>query len=268
MKKTVLITGATDGIGRETARMLLADGHQVLLHGRSPSKMERVKAEFLSQQDGADIEAYLADLSSLDEVECLAETVLANHGCLDVLINNAGVYHVNDPVSKDGLDVRFVVNTISPYLLTKRLFTLLPANGRVINLSSAAQAPFDPSALETVSRLPDGMVYAQSKLAITMWSRHLASIMKNDAPVVVAVNPKSMLGTKMVKEAFGVGGADPGIGAKILCRAALSDEFADASGRYFDNDIGRFSSPHPDAMNARKNEAVFRVLEAVLSNWN
>jgi hypothetical protein len=74
-----------------------------------------------------------------------------------------------------------------------------------------------------------------------------------------------MLGTKMVKQAFGVDGGDLRIGAEILCRAALSDEFAAASGRYFDNDSGRFTSPHPDALNPQKSEEIVRDVEAVLT---
>ena len=98
-----------------------------------------------------------------------------------------------------------------------------------------------------------------------MWTRFLADSLGSEGPVFVAVNPRSMLGSKMVQEAYGVNGADLGIGADILCRASLSDEFADAAGRYFDNDIGRFSSPHPDALNPAKCEQVVRVIEDVLA---
>jgi len=81
----------------------------------------------------------------------------------------------------------------------------------------------------------------------------------------VPVNPGSLLGSKMVKEAFGVAGGDIRIGAEILSRAALSDEFAAASGQYFDNDSGQFSSPHPDALDPRKSEEIVRVIETVLA---
>ena len=110
----------------------------------------------------------------------------------------------------------------------------------------------------------DGAAYAQSKLALTMWSRSMALSLNDDGPAIIAVNPRSMIGSKMVKEAYGVAGGDLRIGADILCRAALSDEFADASGRYFDNDTGQFASPHPDAQNIQKREAIVRVIEAVL----
>ena len=106
--------------------------------------------------------------------------------------------------------------------------------------------------------------YAQSKLAITIWSRELAKKL-NNGPVVVAVNPGSLLASKMVKEGFGVAGKDLQIGADILCEAAIGESFADASGQYFDNDQGRFASPHPDALDARKTQEIVRVIEAVWS---
>jgi NAD(P)-dependent dehydrogenase (short-subunit alcohol dehydrogenase family) len=112
--------------------------------------------------------------------------------------------------------------------------------------------------------------YAQSKLAVTMWTNHMARVLKsqgndNNGPMVVSVNPGSLLATKMVKEGFGVAGSDIGIGAGILCRAALADEFADAGGQYFDNDAGRFGPPHPDALDAGKNEAVVKTMEALIA---
>ena len=262
MQKNILITGSTDGLGLETARMLVAAGHHVLLHGRNREKLQNV-AETLDGLSGdGRVEQYVANLSSLSDVVALVRAVTERHDTLDVLINNAGVFGASDTVTADGLDIRFAVNTIAPWLLTQRLLPLLGASGRVINLSSAAQSPVDPAALRGEKRLSDQAAYAQSKLALTMWSRALA--LSADGAVVVAVNPGSMLGSKMVKEAFGVEGADIGIGAEILVRAALSDEFESASGKYFDNDAGRFASPHPDALDARKSDEVVRIIESIV----
>ena len=84
------------------------------------------------------------------------------------------------------------------------------------------------------------------------------------APIVVAVNPGSLLASKMVKEGFGVPGSDIGIGADILTRAAISDEFADANGKYFDNDSHRFSNPHVDAMDISKCKALAQQVQALI----
>ena len=133
-------------------------------------------------------------------------------------------------------------------------------------MSSAAQSPVSLAALAgQVQIANDFTAYAQSKLAITVWSRAMAQKLGNDGPMVVSVNPGSMLGTKMVKEAFNVGGNDVSIGADIVTRAALSDEFANASGQYFDNDAHRFAPPHPDALNAQKAAAIVNAIEAVLA---
>ena len=261
MQKTILVTGSTDGIGLETARMLVSLGHNILLHGRNLAKLEEV-AKILSA-DGRQVESYVADLSRMADVEALAKAVAEKHTKLDVLINNAGVYKIPDPVTQDGLDVRFVVNAIAPYLLTQRLMPLMVASRRVINLSSAAQSPVNPKALAGRIKLSEGAAYAQSKLALTMWSRALS--LKEGGPAIIAVNPGSMLGSKMVKQAFGVAGGDIRIGAEILTRAALADEFETASGQYFDNDSGQFASPHPDALNSQKSEEIVRAIEAILA---
>ena len=261
MPKHVLITGATDGIGRETARVLASLGHHVMVHGRSRTKASDVAAAL-----GERATSYVADFSRMAEVEALAERVAHEQPELDVLINNAGVYDTpNNPRTPEGLDIRFAVNTIAPYLLTQRLSGRLGTNGRVVNLSSAAQSPVDLDALRGGIPLSAHAAYAQSKLALTMWSRRLAHAFEGEGPAIIAVNPGSLLGTKMVKQAFGVAGHDIGIGAEILRRAALDDEFASASGKYFDNDSGRFASPHPDALEDRKCDEVVRAIESVLA---
>lgn len=267
MKKTILVTGATDGIGLETAKMLVAEGHNVLLHGRNQAKLEQVAAELSGLAGGGALENYVADLSDMTEVEKLAAAVAASNEKIDVLINNAGVFVTPKRTTRDGLDVRFAVNSIAPYLLTRKLLPLMGPSGRVINLSSAAQAPVSPEALAGKYKLTsDGEAYAQSKLALTMWSRDMALSLGSDGPAIIAVNPKSFLGSKMVKQAYGTNGVDLRIGADILRRAALADEFASASGQYFDNDIGQFSSPHPDALNARKCKEIVAVIEAILAD--
>ncbi len=266
MQKTILITGATDGIGLETSKALVGLGHKLLLHGRNPAKLEAVCKALSSLTAGADTENYVADLSDMAEVKALAKAVAEKYEGLDVLINNAGVFHTPKPVLENGLDVRFVVNSIAPYLLTQRLLPMLGTSGRVVNLSSAAQSPVDLDALAGKRRLGEMPAYAQSKLALTMWSFELARKLGKKGPAIIAENPRSMLGSKMVKEAFGVAGGDLRIGAEILVRTALSDEFAPASGQYFNNDIGQFASPHPDALNTQKCEAIVRVIAAVLAD--
>ena len=264
MTKTILITGATDGIGLATAKTLAGGGHTLLLHGRDIEKLERAQNEVSAVTGAGQIETYVADLSNLAEVVPLAALIQELHNHLDVLINNAGVYKTPLPVTAEGFDVRFVVNTFAPYLLTKKLLALMSADGRVVNLSSAAQASVDLEAMAGRRRLDDLEAYAQSKLALTMWSRALAD-RRTDGPLIVAINPGSLLASKMVKEGFGVAGNDIGIGADILTRAALSDAFANSNGKYFDNDSGRFANSHSDTMDADKCERLVQQIEALIA---
>lgn len=264
MSKTILITGATDGIGRETAKLLRAGGHDLLLHGRSDTKLTAIEGAVGAVEGVGQIRTYRADLSSISAVRRLADDVLESEAKLDVLINNAGVFAMSDPIIEGGLDARFMVNTIAPYILATQLANLLGADDRIVNLSSAAHAPVSVAALGGDQRLSDNQAYAQSKLAITMWSRQLADRFGDGGPAVISVNPGSLLGSKMVKEAYGTQGKHLSIGAEILVRAATSPEFADATGRYFDNDSGQFREPHPDAADPVKNAALVEAIERLL----
>ncbi|AFY36828.1 short-chain dehydrogenase/reductase SDR [[Leptolyngbya] sp. PCC 7376] len=262
MTKTILITGSTDGIGLETAKKFVSLGHTVLIHGRNPSKLENV-ANALAAEDGQ-VESYLADLSHMADVEAMAQAIAAKYSKLDILINNAGIFKTANPITDDGLDVRFVVNAIASYFLTQKLLPLMTTEGRIINLSSAAQATVNLKALAGQIKIADDFeAYAQSKTAITIWSHVLAQT--NGNPIIIAVNPGSLLGSKMVKEGFGMAGKDIQIGVDILTRAALSEEFATASGKYFDNDSKRFVIAHADVENPQKSKEVVEAIETVLA---
>ena len=259
MTKTILITGATDGIGLLTAKTLAAEGHMLLLHGRSTAKLEAAAKEV-----GGNNETYAADLSRMADVHEMVADIRKAHTQLDVVINNAGVLKTTDTMTPDGYDIRFMVNTFAPYVLTQGLLPIIPKDGRVVNLSSAAQAPVDLDALHGRKRLNDMGAYAQSKLAITIWTREMAKDF-SVGPVIVAVNPGSLLGSKMVKEGFGVAGNDLQIGADILKEAALGASFSDATGKYFDNDSEVFAQPHPAALDADHSAAVMQGIKDAIA---
>lgn len=259
--KTILITGSTDGIGLLTAKKLAANGHTILLHGRNPEKLESsVRAV------GGNTESFVADLSRLEDVTAMATSVAEKHNRLDVLINNAGVLKATTTKTKEGWDLRFVVNTFSPYVLTRKLLPIIPKDGRIVNLSSAAQAPVAVDALTGQVSLDDMQAYSQSKLAITVWSQELAKELP-EGPVVLSVNPGSLLASKMVKEGFGIAGNDLSIGADILCKAATDASFAGASGKYFDNDVGTFASPNRSAENGEHNKAMMDAMTKLVGEY-
>ncbi|MEL6476362.1 MAG: SDR family NAD(P)-dependent oxidoreductase [Pseudomonadota bacterium] len=262
MTKTILITGSTDGIGLLTAKRLAEAGHKVLLHGRNRQKLDTALAGV-----GAGAEGFVADLSAMSEVAGLVAAVSKAHGRLDILINNAGVLKAPRAETAEGFDIRFMVNTFAPVALTRGLLPIIPRDGRIINVSSAAQAPVDPAAMAGAASLGDMAAYSQSKLAITIWTQEMAKTL-GQGPAVIAVNPGSLLASKMVKEGFGIAGNDLGIGAGILCDAALGDRFAGASGQYFDNDSGHFAAPHAAAKDPNHVRDVMQGIEDALATLN
>lgn len=262
MKKIILITGATDGIGLATAKMLAEENHELLIHGKSREKLEKVKKELLEINDKIKVDMYCADFANLEEVYKMAEEVISKNEKLDVLINNAGIFVVEDDevITKDGIDIRFSVNTVAPYILTSELLQILNEKSRVINLASAAQSEIEVEWLENKKTYSHSEAYAQSKLALIMWSIEMAKQNPN-GPSVITINPKSFLGSKMVEKAYGKKGYDLNIGAKILCRAALSYEFKDASGKYFDNDEEDFKLPHAYALDESNRKELMENLK-------
>ena len=155
MQKTILITGSTDGIGLETAKALAEMGHHILLHGRNPEKLQKVEKEISAITSVGEVDSYVADLANLEDVAAFAKAVTEKHSKLDVLINNAGIYSTSKLLTTDGLDARFVINTIAPYLLAKALLPLIGNDGRILNLSSAAQAPVNLKTLASPPQIAD-----------------------------------------------------------------------------------------------------------------
>lgn len=258
--KKILLTGATDGIGLEAAKMLVKEGHHLLLHGRSKEKLVEVEKTLGELNSDATVSHYVADLSDLAQVNAMAEAILKDHTALDVIINNAGVYVIQDgnTITKDNVDMRIMVNTIAPYVLTKKLLPLLGEESRVVNIASAAQMYIEMDKMNNVRPFSHDEAYAQSKMSMIIWTMELA---EREKPVFVSVNPKSFLGSKMVKVAYGKEGYDLKIGGDILTRAAISPEFANANGKYYCNDNQVFMPPNAFALNPDNRATVMAFLD-------
>ncbi len=249
MQKTILITGSTDGIGKLVSVKLAGDGHSVYMHGRHPEKLSSAISEIKSITKNDNVDGFVADFSDLDAVNKMADQINQDLLKIDIIINNAGIFKSSEINDKNGLDIRFVVNYLAPYLLTDKVIPLLKkgADPRIINLSSAAQSTVSHEALLGKANLSESESYAQSKLALTMWSFYLAEKLQDIA--VIAVNPGSLLNTKMAVQAYGRYWSSADKGADILYDLAVSEGYKGFTGKYFDNDKGSFGPAHPDAYN-------------------
>ncbi len=264
MKKTILITGSTDGIGKLAALKMANDGHIIYLHGRNSEKLNKVIAELKQGTGNDDIFGFTADFSDLNEVKRMADEINDKISTIDVLINNAGVFKSPHPLTNDGSDIRIVVNYYAPYLLTNRILGKIKEGSqpRIINLSSAAQSRISYDLLDANIQVSDQEAYAQSKLAILMWSFYLAQKESNIS--VVALNPGSLLNTNMVREAYGKFWSSADKGADIIYDLALVKNLEDIDGQYFDNDKGDFGLAHPDAYDMEiVNNLIAKTVEQV-----
>jgi len=240
-ESVIMVTGATDGLGRRVARDLAAEGATVLLHGRSRERPEAAVRE-IGEETGTDgLSYYLADLSSLEDVRRLAEEVISGHERLDVLINNAGIGSgpsdgSNRRESKDGFELTFAVNYLSHFLLTNLLLPLLRGStpARIVNVASAGQAPIDFDDVMLEHGYDGWRAYAQSKLAQIMFTFSLAERLEGSGVTANALHPASLMDTKMVRESFGYTMSTVEEGAAATERLAISLDLEGVSGLYFD----------------------------------
>jgi len=245
MPKTILITGATDGIGRLTALALAGQGHNILVHGRTAEKVAATVDAIKTETGNNDIEGYPADLSDLDTVRAMARDLLAAHPKLDVLINNAGIGPSANggrrTLSADGLELRFQVNYLATVLISELLLPLLQAaRGRIVNLGSAAQEDLDLNDLTTEKGFSGMKAYARSKLAVVMYTFTLAERLAETGVTANAMDPGSMLATKMVAEMNAGSIGRPEDGAEREVYLATSPAVDGVSGKYFsDNRIAQ-----------------------------
>ena len=199
--KSVLVTGATAGIGLLAARALLRAGASVSLHGRDATRLAQARDALAG--DGTLGRSFVADLASLAETAALAQRIAQEEPTLDVLVNNAGVGFGADrrkrETSRDGHELRFAVNYLAPVLLTERLLAHGLPRRAVVNVASIGQEPLDFADLQSSLDYDGTRAYRRSKLALITWSFELAA--RHPDRVVHALHPGTLLDTNMVRDA-------------------------------------------------------------------
>src|SRR5438876_272087 len=240
-EQTILITGATDGLGRALALDLARTGALLLLHGRDETRGQATLAEIREHTGNGRLHWYRADLSDLDQVRRLAADIGRDHDRLDALVSNAGIGTVvpgggRRQESVQGYELRFAVNYLAPFLLTRLLEPLLVASApaRIVNVSSAGQEPidFDDVMLE---RGYDGVrAYRQSKLALAMLTFDLADELRGSGVTANCLHPGTYMPTKMVLAAGTTPVDSLETGLRATVRLISSPELDGVSGRYFE----------------------------------
>jgi NAD(P)-dependent dehydrogenase (short-subunit alcohol dehydrogenase family) len=240
-QQTILVTGATDGLGRALAGELARRGATVLLHGRSQDRLENIRRELAAETGNDRLRTYLADFAVLAEVRRLAGAVEQDDDQLDVLVNNAGIgggKNGSREESANGYELRFAVNYLAPFLLTNLLLPLLrrSAPARIVNVASVGQAPIDFEDVMLEHGYSGSRAYAQSKLAQVMFTFELAERLRAEGAGVTvnALHPASLMNTKMVYESYGYTMSTVEDGVEATLRLAVSPELEGVSGRYFD----------------------------------
>jgi retinol dehydrogenase 14 len=235
-KAMILITGATDGIGLETARQLAVQGQALVLHGRTEDKAQRARNELLRSAPQATLLTVHADLADLAAVARMADELNDRLDVLDVLINNAGVYLTERRLSKDGFEMTIAVNHLAHFLLTLRLLPLLKksADPRVVTVSSmvhsSGRLSFDNG--DNQERYDGYHAYANSKLACSLFARELAR--REPWLASNSLHP-GVIGTKLLHAAFNMQGSSTSEGARTSVYLATASECKGISGKYFDN---------------------------------
>ena len=263
-EQTILVTGATDGLGRAVATDLADRGATLLLHGRDAERLAAVADGIRERADGPAPRTYRADLASLEEVRRMAGEIVEREPRLDGLVNNAGIGTTlpgdgERMVSDDGLELRFAVNYLSGFLLTRLLSDLVVASApaRIVNVSSAGQAPIDFDDVMLERGYSATRAYAQSKLAQVMFTIDLAEELRDRGVTVNCLHPATYMPTKMVLHARGEGLSPLEDGVRATVRLVASPELDEVTGRYFNGEVE--SDPYPQAHDAAARAELRRI---------
>jgi NAD(P)-dependent dehydrogenase (short-subunit alcohol dehydrogenase family) len=242
--QTILVTGATDGIGLETARQLFEKGHKVFVHGRSEAKAREAIGKIMAAASpeahkmSGNLNTVFGDLSDMTQVAQIAERMAEHVSALDVLINNAGVYMKQKVLTKDHFEMTFAVNHLAAFLLTRRLMPLLQKapQARVVTVASIAhsRAALDFGNLQSEKHFDPYEAYANSKLANILFTRALAAQHKKENLTANCLHP-GVIGTKLLRAGFNMQGDSVAKGAETSVYLATSPDVMHVTGKYFVN---------------------------------
>lgn len=235
--KTILVTGATDGIGRQTALHLAEMGYEVILHGRNESRGRKTVEDIARKTGNKNLHYFNADFTDFGEIEKLADKIKSKFDKLDVLVNNAGVFENRKSLLPNGFEKTFMVNHLAPFSLTLGLLNPIMKSdeGRIVNVSSMAQAAtIDFDNLNGEKYFDPFNAYALSKLENVLFTYKLARYLKGTVTTANCLHP-GVISTKLLHAGWGMGGASVESGAVNSVYVSTSQSLKGISGQYFVN---------------------------------
>ena len=242
--KTIFITGATDGIGKQATIDLSGAGNKIIAHGRNRERLEVLKEEILVSNPNADIQTVLADFEDLKQISLMCDEIIRTNNKIDVLFNNAASYFENKEFSVNGLEKNFQVNHLSYVLVAEKLSNLLKNSeqGRIINVSSMIHAvKIDFDDLQGEKSYSGRSNYALSKLLNILHANKLARNFEGTNITSHALHP-GVIETKLLNSAF-KGGLPVSEGSKTFVYLANEDAAGQLTGQYFENNRPMRSNP-------------------------
>jgi len=244
MKQTILVTGATDGIGKQTAKELASSNYHVIIHGRADGRVKATLDEIKKESNNEDVEGYAADFSSLKEVSNLADLLNKTYEKLDVLINNAGIFQNKKEETADRYEKTFQVNHLAPFLLTNKILNLLEKSEkpRIVNVASMIHATaIDFDNLQGEQSFDGSSAYSLSKLCNILFTYKLAEKLESSEIMVNCLHP-GVINTKLLMNNFGNIGNSVKEGAENLLYVATYPGIENVSGKYFVNKMPQSSA--------------------------
>ena len=262
--KIVLITGSTDGIGKQTALDLADIGCRVIVHGRNPALTESTANYIASKTGNSSIDFFVADFSSLQDVKQLSGEIHAKYDHLDILVNNAGVFMNERVLSQDGYEMTFAINHLAHFYLTNLLMDLLQSapQGRIVNVASMAHASeLDFENLQGEKFFDAYTAYSYSKLCNILFTNLLAAKIF-DSPITVNSLHPGVISTKLLHAGWGSGGSRIQEGSTTSVYLATSQEVETVSGKYFSN--GRQAKPSAISYDKDIQEKLWELSEEMI----
>ncbi|MCF8230918.1 MAG: SDR family oxidoreductase [Bacteroidales bacterium] len=265
--KKILITGATDGIGKETARRLAMDNHEIIIHGRNSNRVQSAVSTIKQESGNENVFGEVADFTSLKEVKRLSLKLKSSYDALDVLLNNAAIINQDYETTVDGFEKTFQVNYLAPFVLTNNVLTLLKGavQGRIVNIASMVHSNnINLDDLQLKQNYSGLEAYSATKLYNILFTFKMARLLVGSTITCNCFHP-GVINTKLLRNNFGSIGGATSEGADNSVYLAADAAVSNISGKYFRN--SRVASPAQIAEDKKVQDTLWNKTLSWVGNY-